>query len=130
MLRPEYIPLIQTLTESTRNGVLVWAKGNSYQSYICSPTVDQKLQIDKYYSLAEGQTITCVNLTIFKNNDEIIDEIVLCKAVDAVENYILLETLYKEVEIQYSKEEGKNIPPVLTHITQSLQQRNHGLAHS
>jgi hypothetical protein len=129
MLRPEYIPLIQALTESTHNGVLNWVKGNSYQSYVCSPTTDQKLLIDKYYSLAENQTITCVNLTIFKSNDEIIDEIVLCRAVDVVENYDLLENLYKEVEMQYYKEKGKNIPPVLTHITESLQQRNHGLAH-
>ena len=128
MLRPEYIPLIQALTESTHNDVLNWAKGNSYQSYVCMPTDDQKLQIDKYYSLAENQTITCVNLTIFKSNDEIIDEIVLCRAVDSVENYDLLENLYNEVEIQYNKEIGKNIPPVLTHITESLQQRNLGLA--
>ena len=68
---------------------LTGEQGNSYQSYVCSPTADQKLLIDKYYSLAENQTITCVNLTIFKSNDEIIDEIVLCRAVDAVESHDL-----------------------------------------
>jgi len=130
MWTPEYILFINTLTESTRNGILTWSKGESHRSYFSNPTPEQKVLIDKYYSIAEGQTLTCVNLTIFNNDDEIIDEIVLCKAVNEPNNFDLIDNLYKEVEMQHNKESGKTISPVLTHITQSLEQKMQLHTHS
>jgi len=123
MLTQQYISLINTLTQSTRDGILNWSRGESYKSYFSNPTPEQKVVIDKYYTIAEGQTLTCVNLTILGSNDELIDETVLCGAIADPENYNLLDSLYREVEIQFGNEAGKNIPPVLTHITESLQQK-------
>jgi len=126
MLRPEYIPLIQTLVESTHDGILIWTKAERFHSYCSYPTAEQKVLIDKYYSRVEGQTLTCLNLTIFKLTGEIIDEIVLCRSVEDPNDFELLDSLYREVESQFNKQEEKKVEPVLAQITQSLRERIQG----
>lgn len=120
MFRDEYIPLIKTLVQSTKTGLLVWSKGQSHLAYTSQPTPEQMILVDKYFSIVDEQPNTCINLTIFASDDTIIDEIVLCKAVDEPNNFDLLDSLYQEVETQHARNSNTKVPPVLNHITESL----------
>jgi hypothetical protein len=120
MFRDEYIPLIKALVQSTKAGLLAWSKGQSHLAYASQPTPEQTILVDKYFSIVDEQSNTCINLTIFASDDTIIDEIVLCKAVDEPNNFDLLDSLYQEVEAQYARNSSTKVPPVLNHITESL----------
>ena len=100
MILLAYIPLIKALIASTQTNGLKWEKGDAYQSYYTYPTNEQKILIDKFFSLVDGQIIASLDMAIFKGEEEIIDEIVLCSPMDIENNYRLLESLYSEVENQ------------------------------
>lgn len=122
MIIKEYIDLINILKDSTSNGVIRWKRGESHFAYISQPSKDIKFLVDKYFSIANGEFTSCVNMKLFDVNDKIINEIVLCKLEDSQEEFELLDNLYQEVEKQFYKKENEKLSPILLKISQSLQQ--------
>lgn len=122
MIQQEYTSLIKVLSELTAKDVIKWSKGDSYFSFYSNPTSEAKILIDKYYSIVDEKEGTCVNMTIFNRKDEIIDEIVCC-TIDDKENFELLNVLYNNVEQQFNKINSEKLSPILTHITELLQQK-------
>ena len=120
MLLKEHINLITALIEKTNSGSIKWAKAELQFAY--SSTINNnKILLDRYYAAENGETVSCLNLSIF-NNDKLCEEIVLCKAIEAQKpDYDLLDTLYKKVEELNSIKVTESKIPLLASITQSVQ---------
>jgi hypothetical protein len=129
MQEPKYKPFIDALLAFTKKNPEQWmkVKGVSNQFYI-NPTGEQKILIDKYVGVQDEVTIPCVNLTIFDNENNLIDEVVLCDVESYKENYDSLNQIYTIVENKFKNELGETINPILSHITESIN-RKLGVVH-
>jgi len=128
MVDSKYNDIIISLTTLTQRDVLKWQKDDLSQlGFFCFSSDMQKFLVDKFYSIIEGKQVTCLNLTIFKasNSDKIVDEINLCPTMagEELDNFKLLNILYKQVESQYDKYLNTTKGPILTNITESLQRQ-------
>lgn len=120
MFTTEYKLLIDTLIESTRASLLIWSKGPNALAYTVQSPSGQIILIDIYYSIVDELPNTCIDFTVFTNERRVIDEIVLCRGDEGSIIFDLLDKLYKEIEIQYSRTSNPGLPAILASITQSL----------
>lgn len=124
MIQEEYISLIKAMSELTNKDVIKWSKGDSYFSYYSFPTGKERILIDKYYSIVDDQKGACLNMAIFNQKNEIIDEVVSCNLEEEdSESFQILNDLYNKVEEQVQKINSDRMSPILNDITESLQQK-------
>jgi hypothetical protein len=123
MLGTEQKKLILTLTRATQQSKLNWQKESILAFRAAIPL--SVFLIDKYYSLVNNQQITCVNLTIFTDDNKIIDEIIACSAADSTEDFNLFNNLYKAVEQQYIQQSNEKLNPIISRINDSIEKSLH-----
>ncbi len=121
MLPKTYKDLITVLTEKTGLGLIAWNKGECQFAY--EAVVEKtRILLDKYFATETDKTVACLNLSIFDKNKTLREEIVLCKnGKEEEDDYILLENLYRQVEVFMGSKSIKETMPLIASITQSIQ---------
>lgn len=119
--------MINALIQSTKAGLLDWTKGRTSLSYTACPPPGHLIHLDKYYFIVNEQPNPCLNFTLFTSSNEIVDELILYKEGDDPLLFDLLGGLYKEVEIQYTRNTNPTLPVVLADITRALTDQFKGL---
>lgn len=127
MITEAYIPLITALVNATKAAMLKWKPYASNKNQVsANPTPDQMILLDRYFGTGvDGVQRPCVNLSIFNVPDgKFIDELVISRISDNAGLFDELDSLYNAAQSQVDRSHSDKIAPVLTHITQSLQQLN------
>jgi hypothetical protein len=120
MLTQEHKNLIQLLVDKTNGGSIIWGKAGSRYSFLTKAR-ENTFRIDKYF--AGDDSAPCLNLSTFNIKGDLLLDIVLCKGIpDQINDYDLLNALYSKVEREIAGDIIQKDIPVVTSITQSLQQ--------
>jgi hypothetical protein len=120
MLTQEYRHLIDVLIEKTSAGAIPWQKGGSRFSYQAKAR-ENTFKVDKYF--AGNNNDACLNLSTYDDKGDLVLEIVLCRGIgDQRDDYEYLSSLYSRVEQSVNNGIIQQDIPVITSITQSLQQ--------
>lgn len=120
MLTQEYRNLIDVLVAKTRAGAISWENGSSRFSYQAK-AAENTFKVDKYF--AGSNNDACLNLSTYDVNQSLVLEIVLCRGIgEQAEDYERLNTLYTKVEQSVNNGVTRQEIPLITSITQSLEQ--------
>ena len=120
MLTQEYRELIEVLVQKTDMGIIHWQKGRSRFAYEVKAGANMFI-VDKYF--AGSHNDACLNLSTIDAKGNLVLEIVLCRGInEQVDDYGRLGTLYSRVEQRVNNGAIQEEIPVVTSITQSLQQ--------
>ena len=112
--------MIAVLIEKTDAAAITWQKGGSRFAYQATAR-ENTFKVDKYF--AGDNHDACLNLSTYDERLNLVLEIVLCRGVDEQrEDYELLSALYSKVERLANNGVLQQEIPVVTSITQSLQQ--------
>jgi hypothetical protein len=120
MLTKEHRTLIQLLNTKTEDKALVWVNGESRHSFIAK-TKENSFKVGKYF--AGDDSAPCLNLSTYNPNGSLLLDIVICKGIqEQKEDYEVLNALYLRIEETVLGGNLQKDVPVVTSITQSLQQ--------
>jgi hypothetical protein len=120
MLTLEYRNLIDVLIEKTTTGSITWHKSSSRFSYQAKAN-ENLFKVDKYF--AGDDNAACLNLSVFDSEKNLLLELVYCRGIfDQQHDYEYLSHLYSRIEMAVNNGVILQEIPVVTSITQSLQQ--------
>lgn len=101
-------------------GSITWQKGSSRFSYQAKAN-GNTFKVDKYF--AGDDNAACLNLSVFDVQKSLVLELVYCRGIgDQMDDYEYLSHLYSRVEQAVNNGAQQQEIPVVTSITQSLQQ--------